>query len=226
MERGKRETVAGRAIKLWTGAIFAAFLAAAAVYMALLQAEKNVLSEYERAQAWVAIKEIPAGELLTEANAKEYFTSVLVDAQLVPETALESEEEANGFVAVATIEKGVLLTKGMFQPIEEITKGMQEPVVAGFKAEDLSQVVGGVLRAGDRIHVYASEEEGTTLIWENVYVQQVFDANGHAIGNEDQETAAQRINVFLDKDEVEAFYSRLDQGSLRVVKIWETGGKE
>jgi len=226
MERGKRETVAGRAIKLWTGAIFAAFLAAAAVYAALLQAEKNVLSEYEKAQAWVAIKDIPAGELLTEANAKEYFAAVLADASLVPETALESGEEAKGLVAVAKIEKGVLLTKGMFQPLEEITKGMQEPVVAGFKAEDLSQVVGGVLRAGDRIHIYASEEETTNLIWENVYVQQVFDASGRAIGNEDHETAAQRINVFLDKDEVEAFYSRLDQGSLKVVKIWEMGGRK
>ena len=215
MERGKRETVAGRAIKLWTGAIFAAFLAAAAVYAALLQAEKNVLSEYEKAQAWVAIKDIPAGELLTEANAKEYFAAVLADASLVPETALESREEAKGLVAVAKIEKGVLLTKGM-----------QEPVVAGFKAEDLSQVVGGVLRAGDRIHIYASEEETTNLIWENVYVQQVFDTSGRAIGNEDHETAAQRINVFLDKDEVEAFYSRLDQGSLKVVKIWEMGGRK
>ena len=163
---------------------------------------------------------------MTEANAKEYFAAVLADASLVPETALESGEEAKGLVAVAKIEKGVLLTKGMFQPLEEITKGMQEPVVAGFKAEDLSQVVGGVLRAGDRIHIYASEEETTNLIWENVYVQQVFDASGRAIGNEDKETAAQRINVFLDKDEVEAFYSRLDQGSLKVVKIWEMGGRK
>ena len=185
MGHGKRETMAGRAWKLWTGAIFAAFLAAVAVYVALLQMEKNMLSEYEKAQVWVAIQEIPAGELLTEPNAKDYFEPMMVDAQLVPETAFVSGEEANGLVAIAKIEKGVFLTKGMFQPLEEITQGMQEPVVAGFKAEDLSQVVGGVLRAGDRIHIYASEEEMTSLIWENVYVQKVFDINGHAIGNED-----------------------------------------
>lgn len=123
MEHGKRETVAGRAIKLWTGAIFAAFLAAAAVYAALLQAEKNVLSEYEKAQAWVAIKDIPAGELLTEANAKEYFAAVLADASLVPETALESGEEAKGLVAVAKIEKGVLLTKGCSSPWRKSQRG-------------------------------------------------------------------------------------------------------
>ena len=103
---------------------------------------------------------------------------------------------------------------------------MKEPVVAGFRADDLCQVVGGVLRAGDLIHVYSSEEEqGTFLIWENVYVQQVFDSKGTAIPNEDQATAAQRINVFLDKEDVEDFYSRLDQGTLRVVKVWRTPGR-
>ena len=105
--------------------------------------------------------------------------------------------------------------------MESITAGMREPVIAGFRADDLSQVAGGVLRAGDRIHVFASEEgEGTFLIWENVYVQQVFDAGGNVIESGDETTAAQRINVFLDKEDVEAFYTRLEQGSLKVVKIW------
>ena len=223
MEQKKRQTPGGKAAKLWLGAMAAAFLAAAAIYVALLQAEKIALSEYEKAEAWLAAKDIPAGQLLTKENAEAFLTLSVVDAALVPGTALLSIDEASGLVATGLIEKGVILTKGMLQPVDEITKDMQEPVVAGFRAEDVSQVVGGVLRAGDRIHVYASdEEEGTTLIWENVYVQQVFDQSGNAIGNEDQETCAQRINVFLDKDEVEAFYTRLDQGSLRVVKIWRT----
>ena len=117
MEHGKRETAAGRAIKLWTGAILAAFIAAAAVYVALLQAEKNMLSEYEKALVWVAAKEIPAGQLLTEESAKEYVVSMLVDAEIVPASAIGSEEEMVELVAVARIEKGVFLTKGMFQPL-------------------------------------------------------------------------------------------------------------
>ena len=221
MKQAKRETPVKQAAKLWMGAIFAAFLAAGAIYVALLQVEKNLLETGEKKQVYLAAKEIPTGQLVTKENCEEYFVSTLVDASLVPEAAILSAEEMAGLVATSQIDQGVLLTKGMFRPYTEVTAAMQEPVVAGFRAEDLSQVVSGVLRAGDRIHVYAEDEEyGTALIWENVYVQQVFDASGKVIGNEDQETAAQRINVFLDKEEVETFYTRLDQGSLRVVKIW------
>ena len=37
-------------------------------------------------------------------------------------------------------------------------KDMTQPVVAGFKADDLYQVVGGVLRSGDRINIYQVNE--------------------------------------------------------------------
>ncbi|MBO5986540.1 MAG: SAF domain-containing protein [Lachnospiraceae bacterium] len=226
MEQKKRQSNAMRAAKLWTGAILAAFLAAAAVYVALLEAEKNMLQSYEKTEVFVAAKEIPAGEVVTEENCAVYFSAEAVDAAVVPETAILTLNDVNGLIARALIEKGVVLTAGMFQPLDEVTAGMKEPVVAGFRADDLCQVVGGVLRAGDLIHVYSSEEEqGTFLIWENVYVQQVFDSKGTAIPNEDQATAAQRINVFLDKEDVEDFYSRLDQGTLRVVKVWRTPGR-
>ncbi|MBO7338882.1 MAG: SAF domain-containing protein, partial [Lachnospiraceae bacterium] len=154
MEQKKRQSNAMRAAKLWTGAILAAFLAAAAVYVALLEAEKNMLQSYEKTEVFVAAKEIPAGEVVTEENCAVYFSAEAVDAAVVPETAILTLNDVNGLIARALIEKGVVLTAGMFQPLDEVTAGMKEPVVAGFRADDLCQVVGGVLRAGDLIHVY------------------------------------------------------------------------
>ena len=96
MEQKKRQTPGGKAAKLWLGAMAAAFLAAAAIYVALLQAEKNALSEYEKAEAWLAAKDIPAGQLLTKENAEAFLTLSVVDAALVPGTALLSIDEASG----------------------------------------------------------------------------------------------------------------------------------
>lgn len=221
MEQGKRETKVSKAIRLWTGATFAALLSAVAIYAVLLWVEKKELSEYERAEIYVAAREIPEGQMITEGNLEEFFTLEAVDTSLIPETAIRESAQVKDLVAKTKIDKGVLLTTGMFRPMDKITASMREPVVAGFRAEDLSQVAGGVLRAGDRIHIYAQEEDaGTFLIWENVYVQQVFDNGGKVIESGDEVTSAQRINVFLDREDVESFYTRLDQGKLRVVKIW------
>lgn len=205
---------------VWIGSMFAAFIAATAVFAVLMQMEKNMLSQYEKGRILTAAEEIPEGQLITQENAAVYFRETELDQSCIPETALCSMEQVRDMAPVAGIEKGVLLTEGMFETVNEITAGMQSPVIAGFKADDLYQVVGGVLRAGDRIHIYQVGEEGEACLnWRNVYVQQVFDNSGNHIGNEDSETAAQRINVYLEQDNVEQFYSQVAAGTLRVVKV-------
>lgn len=208
--------------RLWTGSIIAALAAAGTLFFAMMQIEKNMLSEYERAPVYVVAQTIPKGQLLTADNLARYLTLEEVEKRLVPETALQDSAQISGLMAVAELEKGVLLTKGMFQAVSEITEEMKQPVIAGFKAEDLYQVVGGVLRSGDKIHIYQIKEDGTAgMVWEGLYIQEVFDLSGNTITNDDTITAAQRVNIYLDEEDVEAFYASLTQSTLRVVKAYE-----
>lgn len=215
------------------GGIIVALIAAIAVFTVMLQLEKSTLTKYERGQIYIAVKAIPRGQLITKENQTLYFEEKLLDKTCIPESALSSPEQVTGLAAVFDIAPGVLLTGEMFESMDEVLGEMQNPVIAGFKADDLYQVVGGVLRAGDRIHIYkitdskAAESEadavddvnvGAVLIWENIYVQEVFDQTGKRIVNGDTVTAAQRINIYLDKADVEAFYAELASGTLRVVK--------
>lgn len=217
---GKKEVI--QTAKIWTGAILTAFTAAAAIYLVLLQIEKNTLAGYEKTEVYLAACEIPAGQAIREEDLENYFQPAQIDSELVPEKALQEPEQAVGTIAASGIDKGSVLTEGMFRELDEILEDMEHPVIAGFRADDLYQVVGGVLRSGDRIHIYSSEEGlGTFPVWENVYVQQVFDSSGNTIENSDKTTAAQRINIYLDKDEVERFYTGLEKGSLRVVRDWK-----
>lgn len=205
---------------LWIGSTIAALVAAVAVFAVMMQMEKNLLTQYEKGSILVAAKEIPKGQVISAANREDYFATMELDQNCIPETALRSVEQIEDMVPTADIEKGVLLTDGMFEEIDEITANMKVPVIAGFRAEDLYQVVGGVLRAGDRINIYQVAEEGTAVLnWQNVYVQQVFDNAGSSIANDNAETAAQRINVYLEQSSVEQFYSQMEAGTLRVVKV-------
>lgn len=201
-----------------TGGVIAALLSAVTVFAVMVQMEKNVLIQYEKGAIYVAAAEIPKGETVTESNYGGYFAERQLDSSCIPDSAISSPDQIRGLVAKTDIEQGVLLTLGMFEPVNEMLETMERPVIAGFKAEDLYQVVSGVLRSGDRVHIYSAKEEEVTLVWQDVFVQQVFDASGTAIANGDNTTAAQRINVYLDQADVERFYGELAAGSLRVVK--------
>lgn len=201
------------------GVSAAALAAATAMFVILLQIEKSVLSEYEKGSIYTASAPIPKGQMITEENLSRYFTLQELDVRCIPDTALREPGQVQGLAAVFDVAPGVLLTEGMFEKQEDILKTMQEPVIAGFRAEDMYQVAGGILRAGDRVHIYSIGEGGEIPAWEEVYIQQVFDASGASIPGGDTSSAAQRINVYLDKADVEAFYQGLAAGSLRVVKI-------
>lgn len=223
-ERMKKENLSGEAVmERWkAGGVAAALIAAVAVFAVMLQLEKSTLTKYEKGTVYVAAVEIPRGQMITPDNMSSYFREKSLDKSCIPETALCSQEQVTGLAAVFDIEPGVLLSEGMFETLDDVLAEMKEPVVAGFKAEDLYQVAGGVLRAGDRIHIYSLSEEGEAeLVWDNIYVQEVFDQAGTRIGCGDMVTAAQRINVYLDKKDVEAFYSELASGTLRVVRVFQ-----
>lgn len=216
-QREKRRGTSG----LRMGGVLAALVASVAIFTAMVQMEKNILTQYEKNTIYTAVGEIPKGQLITAENYQQYFKEQQLDKNCIPSTALNSPNQVTGLVAAYDIDSGSLLTEGMFREVNDILEEMSVPVVAGFKAEDIYQVAGGVLRAGDIVNIYSVKEGETSLVWPKVFVQQVFDASGTAIANGDTVTAAQRINVYLDEAEVQDFYTELASGSLRVVKLLE-----
>ena len=216
-ERTKKE----RLDRIKTGGTIAALVAAAAVFVCMVQMEKSILTQYEKDVIYTAATVIYKGQVITEDNYREYFVEKELDKSCIPPTALSTPEQLYGLTAVYDIEPGVLLTQGMFESLESIRSELDEPVIAGFKAEDIYQVAGGVLRAGDRIHIYYVRDQEAVLAWESVYIQQVFDISGKNIEASDKTTAAQRLNIYLDKKDIEAFYAGLVSGSLRAVKVWK-----
>ncbi len=210
----------GSRYRVWIGCTIAAIITSTAVFMAMLQVEKNLLSEYEKDYIWVAGAEIPRGLFLDEHNYADYVICKEMDKKLIPETAFAGQESVVRGAPVYAIEAGTILTSGMFEEKEAVWEDMECPVIAGFKAEDLYQMAGGVLRRGDRINIYSvKEDEGASLLWKDIYVQDVFDSSGYTVDHEDNETAVMRINIYLDEKDVERFYTGLESGSLRVVKL-------
>jgi hypothetical protein len=203
-------------------AILMALIAALIVYFVLLNAEKEALNDYAKGMILVAVQDIPKGQQITEENVSTYFTQKEIDKDLITDASLTSADQAIGLLAAVKLDKGTILSKNMFDQMNEVTSQMQAPVIAGLKADDLFEIVGGILRSSDRINIYIENEETgeVSLVWENVFVDQVFDSAGSAIPNDDSITAAQRINIILEKSSTEQFYSALAAGAIRITKVY------
>ena len=209
--------------RILPGVIIVAFVAALATFFILLQAEKNMLSEYEKEAVWCSSQQLPKGLEITQQNWQQYFVQTEIEKSKVPEKKVTDPQLLIGKLAGLEIPRGTVLTDTMFEGDEKYIASMQSPVIAGCKADDLFQFVSGVLRKGDLVHIYAVNEDlgATYLLWENVLVYQVFDTAGNLIPSEDITTPAARVNLLLEKGNAELFYNELQNGSLRVVKVWE-----
>lgn len=205
------------------GIILVAFVAAVATFFIMLQVEKNALSAFEKELVWCTNAELPKGLEITEQNKAQYFVQVELDKSKVPSRLVADPAGLVGTQTTILVPQGAVLCETMFSDEEKYVEALHSPVVAGCKAEDLFQLVSGVLRKGDFVHIYTVNEEleATYLLWENVLVYQVFDSAGNAIASEDVTTPAARVNLLMEKGYAEQFYNEIQNGSLRVVKVWE-----
>ncbi len=199
------------------GLLVAALLTAGAVFAIMTYFQRQALADFEKREIYVALTDIPKGIVITEENASVYLAVKSVDAGCIPDTVLSDYRLLNGMSPAFDIDEGTLLTSGMFTDSDDVLRLMTSPVLAGFKTDDLSKAVSGVLRAGDRIDVYSSDPETgeAILLCSDVYVECGYDSAGNAASGED---TAVMFNVYLESTDAKAFYEGLKSGYMYVVK--------
>lgn len=190
------------------------------VFLILLNMEKNLLENYEKQEVVTVYQTLPEGQILDGKNVQNYLKLQEVEKAAVPEGALGSLEEAYGHLPAVTLEAGTILSQSLLTDKKEQLDRLEHPVVAGLRADEISQMVCGTLRPGDIIHIYVTDKDTgeTQKVWEDVFVEQAFDGNGGKIAASDTEASAQVVNVLLNKADIAYFYTELAKGTLRVVR--------
>ena len=213
----------GKERKIFPGVIVIAFIASAITFFLLLNIEKSVLSDYEKVSVWVAAGSIQEGVEIHAGSTAECFRQVEIDKTRLPDQAIMDIRAVEGCQTALMIPEGTILSEPMFTNRESYIRGLTSPVIVGCKADDLYQVASGILRKGDMVNVYTvnDELEETYLLWADVLIDQTFDNAGSLIAPEDVTSPAARINLLMEESYAEQFYTELNKGSLRMVKIWD-----
>ena len=141
------------------------------------QARSEALARYggEQIQVCVATRDIAPGETVNASNV----TMKMWLADLLPEKAVESLDEAAGRQVTSQVLKGEVLSSKRF---EGTANGVAVP--AGLQAVGVevgnAQAVGGALRAGMKVDVYAVGASGTGLIASDALVVAAGDASSRS----------------------------------------------
>ena len=130
-------------------------------------ARSEALARYggEQIEVCVATRDIAAGEAV-DASCME--TRLWV-ADLLPAEAVRSTEEVSGKTASSAILAGEVLSMRRFQGVEgrvEVPEGL---AAVSVPAKDV-QAVGGAVRAGERVDMYATGGTSTDLLASDVLV--------------------------------------------------------
>ena len=199
------------------GLLIAALITAVAVFAIMTYFRRQALSDFEKREVYVAVSDIPRGTVISDENAAAYIAVKSVDAGCIPASALTDYRVLSGMSPEFDIAMGTLLTTGMFTDSDDVLAMMKSPVLAGFKTEDLSKAVSGVLRAGDRVDIYATDPETGegVLLCSDVYVECGYDSSGNPASGGD---TAVMFNVYLESSDARAFYDGLRSGYMYVVK--------
>jgi hypothetical protein len=122
------------------------------------------------------------------------------------------------------IDKNEILTGKSFSSLDERTRGIEHPIEVSLNASSLSQMAGGVIRAGDYINVWAVKSTNingesvtkTESICTHAYVTRAFTSSGEEASGNDKDKATLVINIIIPAEHEEEFNRAIVEGTVRV----------
>ena len=200
------------------------FFVSFALYVLMLFVERGMLNDKEYVSVYVTASAVDKETVITAENVEVYFTLQERETDSLPEGYITNSGMLEGKILSRGYVKNEIITMSGFTDIDERIAGIENPVEVSFSAGNLSQVAGGVLRAGDYINIWSVSEgagyDRTNIIAEPIcryaYVSRVFSASGEEVGNDDKGGhAATVINIIIPSDMEEKFNIALSKGTLR-----------
>lgn len=170
----KKKSTSGGDKKAVVALVF--IVAAIIVFVVLTIIQKNLINSGEKVNVVVAIKEVPAGLVLTKDNMPSYFTVELRNKADVPEGSYASGAAFVGKVVCRKIYAKEMINPGCVME-KDLYDGIEDPVEISIEAAKLTNAVAGTLRAGDIIDIkvvvdmsYLAQQEEENLFEGATYI--------------------------------------------------------
>jgi len=226
-EEGKKNT------KMKTRILVFCVLGFLILYAVLVSIESAAVNDYKNYEVttFIPAQVLEKNTKVTNENVHDLFQEVTRDSRILPDDYISNPMDLIGQYAKMEIELMEIIHAGSFQEID-MSEGITNPVEVSFSVNNFDQVVGGILREGDRINLYVirkeKDETGEQIVSEPIikdtYITKAFTNTGLEVKKEDTangETPTTVINVYIPRDKEETFHKAVIEGTLRVSKIMD-----
>lgn len=195
------------------------------LYSAMIFVERTILKSEEYVSVYVAEGTVEKNTVVTAANIDELFALEERRADWLPDGSISDAAGLLGMTVKYGYEKNEVVTYSGLSAADTRMEGIENPVEVSLDAGSLSQVVGGIIREGDRINIWSvsrKNENGENIIsagkiCDYAYVTRVFTSSGVQVKQASQDGAAATVvNIVIPGAKEEEFNIALESGTLRV----------
>lgn len=194
-------------------------LVAFALFMVLVSIEKNMLSDFEKAEVVLCKETVPTGTEITKDNVKQYFYIREIDAVLVDESCLTDMDELTDTVINNRLSAQEIVRNNDYSKEEAVYKRYRDPVEGSFVG-NAGSMVSGTIRKGDQIDIAVVNKDTLEYVIQlsDVYVMDAFTSNGEKISPDAAGIVATMLTIVEEKDNLAKFYSAMELGEVIVTK--------
>lgn len=195
------------------------------LYSAMIFVERRLLKTEEYVSVYVAKETVEKNTIVTVENIGELFSLEERRTDWLPDGSVSDAGQLLGMTVKYGYGRNEIVTIEGLSASDMRVEGIERPVEVSLDAGSLSQVVGGIIREGDRINIWSlskrNENGGSIMEAEKIcdyaYVTRVFTAAGVQVGQAAQDSAAATVvNIVIPESKEEEFNIALERGTLRV----------
>lgn len=200
--------------------IITCLIFAVVIFVILVNVEKNIMKNYEKAPVVVCKQNINEKDDINKSNKKDYFEVVQVPKNIVPENTYKSLKEVPIGLASKDMYKKEILLKNDIQSSDSFVKDIEDPVIASISIKSLDKAVGGVLRRGDRVDISLIKDDTNdkSLLLSNIYIIEAMNSSGEKL-TKDKKEAATIFNIIVSKKDAQMLKEVVNEnGELTLVK--------
>lgn len=140
------------------GMLLLGLLASLILFIALIVIQEKIVSPNGNVKVVIATKDIDKDIAeeggITEANVDQYFKiKDKVDGELDVENSISSLDDLIDKIPTEKILKGQVVSMNKFIDKDSVLAEISDVVEVSIKATDVSQVAGGIIKAGDLINI-------------------------------------------------------------------------